>query len=268
MRHTQNCSPMRVKLFQVITLIALICLLMTPFQGVAKTALPKMHDFECYDILTDMNASEYKGLARIDYGVATKEMNFSPKFDVTGQAVVLYTSHSGAKIYEATPIVRFEGHSGQNLTALWKSLRRGNLEGGFPAFAYWEVRYSWPGKAIVKKIVAGSKVYSFNAAEVEVHVSHDIKLPQWKWTKQPSKKQVEKWKKYSCEAANHEKLHINPTRKYILDFMDEIPNLSANSVNDLRHQLNLLWQKTLKSIKDENTRIDTATNHGQKRLKN
>jgi len=50
--------------------------------------------------------------------------------------------------------------------------------------------------------------------------------------------------KYSCDVTRHEKLHINPTRQYILEFADEIPNITAKSVSDLRCQLNLLWRET------------------------
>jgi len=121
---------------------------------------PEGHNFECYDTLTDMNPPEYEGLKLVEYGVATKDMKFSPKFDVTGQAVKLYTTTGGAKIYEATPIVRFEKHTGRNLTAIWKSLRRGDLENGFPAFAQSQVGYTWPGKAIQKKTSRGMKSFT------------------------------------------------------------------------------------------------------------
>ena len=238
-----------------------------PLKVWGQSVVPEGHDFECYNILTDTRIPEYEGLTRVDYGVATQDMGFSPEFDVTGQSVILYTATSGAKIYEATPIVRFEKHTGRNLTAIWKSLRRGDLENGFPAFAGSQVGYSWPGSAIIQKTVAGSTEYSLNANEVEIHISYDVKLPLWNWSKTPSKKQLKKWKNYSCDVVQHEKLHINPTRQYILEFTNEIPNISSKSINDLRYRLNLLWQKTQKSVGDENIRIDNVTNHGQRRLK-
>lgn len=266
MRRILNYLRMRVRVKRFICVILFIGGSFASVQVVGQTPLPKEHDFECYDVLIETNAPEYNGLGRLDYGVATSEMKFSPEFDVSGQSVVLYTTESGTKLYEATPIVRFENHSGRNLKAIWKSLRRGDIENGFPAFARSQVGYSWPGRAIVKKTGSGATQYSFNAAEIEVHISYDVKLPQWNWNKTPSKRQLSKWKKYSCDVALHEKLHINPTRQYIMEFVDEIPNLSAKSLNDLRYQLNLLWQKTQKSIGDENIRIDTVTNHGQRRL--
>jgi len=241
-------------------------MLAVPAISMGQEPIPTAHEFDCYDILTDMQAPEYQGFGRMEFGKATKEIGFSDQFDVTGQPVILYTSALGAKLYEATPIVRFEHHSGKNLRTIWKSLRRGDLESGFPAFALSQAGFEWPGKAIVEKNISGTTQYSFDVSEFEIFVSYDVKLPGWYWNKTPSKKQFIKWKKYSCDIALHEKQHINPTREYMVWFIDEIPKLSAATVNDLRYQLNLLWQKTQKKIGDENIRIDTVTSHGQRRL--
>lgn len=227
------------------------------------------HFFDCFSVITDSPPPEFNDFSVTPYGKATKDMAFSNAFSVIGQDVVLYTTKYGAKIYDAKPIIRFEDHVGRRLKHIQKSLMRGDLEAGFPAFANSQVFYEWNGEAIEERRIEGQIEFYFNLEHFKFYLSHEVKLPRWYYTQKrvPSSSSFKKWKSYSCDIAQHERDHINPTRQYIALFASEIHDLKAGSVADLRYKMNLLWQKTQKRISDENVRIDQVTQHGRRSLK-